>query len=230
MVKMPGTKEGIEGIRLLTSEGIPTNATLTFVLPQLIAVAEAVKAGLREARAKSVDLSGWRSVVTMMLGRYEDCTVFKEDAARVGVHLTDDDIRWAGPAIVKKAYRIFQKRGYESKMLAASMRVGPTLNGQTQLRHIATFAGGNVVLTVFPNIYEAFLTNYAECEIRPQMDDAVPAATLEKLLKVPYFARAYDEHGYAPEEFIMHQALIDTRQQFSEAAEKLEAYIASRLR
>ena len=156
--------------------------------------------------------------------------MFKEDAARVGGHLTDDDIRWAGPAIVKKAYRIFQVRGYESKLLAASMRVGPTIDGQTRIRHIETFAGGTVVLTVFPNIYEAFLTHYADREIRPQIAEDVPAATLEKLLKVPYFARAYDEDGYAPEEFITHQALIDTRQQFADAAEQLEAYIASRMR
>src|SRR5208337_4617122 len=35
MIKLPGTKEGIEAIEALTSMGIPTNATLTFTLSQL---------------------------------------------------------------------------------------------------------------------------------------------------------------------------------------------------
>ena len=41
MVKMPGTAEGIEGVRILTAEGMPTNVTLGFTVAQLVAVGEA---------------------------------------------------------------------------------------------------------------------------------------------------------------------------------------------
>ena len=60
MVKMPGTKEGIEGVRILTGQGIPTNVTLGFTVAQLLAVGEAAAAGLAHARADGVDLGNWR--------------------------------------------------------------------------------------------------------------------------------------------------------------------------
>jgi len=49
MVKIPGSKEGYEVIEYLTSKGIPTNNTLTFVLPQLVDCADTVKRGLETA-------------------------------------------------------------------------------------------------------------------------------------------------------------------------------------
>ena len=49
MVKMPGTKEGIEGIRILTVEGVLTNGTLGFTISQSAAVGESAQAGLEEA-------------------------------------------------------------------------------------------------------------------------------------------------------------------------------------
>ena len=44
MIKVPGTR-AILSIFLLTTLGVPTNATLVFTLPQILAVAEAVKGG-----------------------------------------------------------------------------------------------------------------------------------------------------------------------------------------
>ena len=45
MVKCPGSKEGIYVIQVLTSLGIPTNATLVFSVPDAMQVAKAVKRG-----------------------------------------------------------------------------------------------------------------------------------------------------------------------------------------
>ena len=39
MIKVPGTKEGYEVIKILTSKGIATNNTLSFILPQFIVCA-----------------------------------------------------------------------------------------------------------------------------------------------------------------------------------------------
>jgi transaldolase len=229
MVKMPGTKEGIEGIRRLASQGIPTNATLTFVLPQLIAVAEAVKAGVAEARARGVDLSKWRAVCTMMLGRFEDAKDFRRQAEAKGIELTESDLRWAGTAVMKKAYRIYKERGYETKLLAASMRPGPKVDGKLRVRHVEELLGGDVVLTIFPNIFEALVFSYEPAEMTSHIDQEVPAEVLEKLLKVPYFAAAYDEHGIAPEDFITHGAVVETATSFAQATTDLEAYCASRI-
>ena len=46
MVKIPGTTEGLPVLRELTARGIPTNCTSAYILPQFIAVAESVQAGL----------------------------------------------------------------------------------------------------------------------------------------------------------------------------------------
>lgn len=229
MVKMPGTKEGLEGIRRLTAMGIPTNATLTFVMSQLVGVAEAVKAGLAEARSRGVDLGKWRSVCTMMLGRFEDAKEFRRQATELGVELTESDIRWAGTAVFKKAYRLYKERGYESKMLAASMRPGPVVDGKPRVRHVEELLGGDIVLTVFPNIFEAMIFNYEPDEIRGHMDEEVPAEVLEKLLKIPYFAQGYDEHGVAPEDFIRHPAVVETATSFAQATTDLESYCGQRI-
>ena len=50
MIKVPGTKEGYEVIEILTSRGIATNNTLTFVLPQLMDCAKSVQRGLEKAK------------------------------------------------------------------------------------------------------------------------------------------------------------------------------------
>jgi transaldolase len=70
MIKVPGSKQGYEVIEYLTAKGIPTNNTLTFVLPQLVDCADTVKRGLETARKNGVDLSKWRSVITHMEGRF----------------------------------------------------------------------------------------------------------------------------------------------------------------
>ncbi|MCU0510911.1 MAG: transaldolase family protein [Anaerolineae bacterium] len=180
MVKMPGTQEGIEGVRILTAEGIPTNVTLGFTVAQLLAVGEAAKAGLADAEANGADLRNWRSCAVMMLGRYEDHPVFREQAQARGIELTDADLRWAGIAIFRKAHRLFRERGYPSKLMAASMRLGPTVDGIQRVWHLEKLAGADAVLTVFPNIFEAFLRAYRDLPLPSVVDEPVPPATLEK--------------------------------------------------
>ncbi|MDP6380901.1 MAG: transaldolase family protein [Phycisphaerae bacterium] len=231
MIKMPGTRQGIEGIERLTAMGIPTNATLTFATSQLFAVAEAVKSGLAKAKADGVDLTQWRSVVTMMLGRMEDHPVFKEQAEGLGIELSDADLRWAGLAIFKKTYKILRDpaNGYSTKMLAASMRVGPKVDGQEKVWHLEKLTGGAIVLTVFPNIFEAFLKDYKPEEIKPLMDEPVPDDVIEKLSKIPYFRQAYDEDGLEPDEWIDFAPVVATGDSFSDATNELEQWVTQRV-
>jgi transaldolase len=70
MIKIPGSSEGVDAIRRLTALGVPTNCTSGYTVPQFIAVAEAVQAGLLEAGQNGVDLTGWRSVITFMSARW----------------------------------------------------------------------------------------------------------------------------------------------------------------
>lgn len=229
MVKLPGTKKGILAIELVTAMGVPTNATLVFTLPQMIQVAEAVRRGLARARAGGVDLSRWRSVCTMMLGRFEDAKPMKEQAAQRGIELTESDVRWAGPAIFKAAYRLYQERGYESKCLAASMRLGPTVDGRQTVRHLEELAGGEVVATIFPNIVQAWMEHYEDREIKPRMDVPVPDGVMEKLLQIPYFRSAYEEQGLTVDEFETHAAVQETSTAFLQASADLLSCIQGRI-
>lgn len=229
MVKMPGTAEGIEGVRVLTAEGIPTNVTLGFTVSQLVAVGEAAQAGLAEAKARGTDLRHWRSCAVMMLGRYEDAPPMKAQADDLGVPLSEADIRWAGIAIFRKAHHLFREGGYPSRLMAASMRLGPVEDGMPRVWHLEKLAGANAVLTVFPNIFEAFLAAYAGAPLEPQIDEPVPDDVMERLLRLPYFAAAYDEHGIAPQDWVNHPALQATAASFSEAMDKVEAFAASAL-
>lgn len=229
MVKMPGTAEGIEGVRILTAEGIPTNVTLGFTVSQLLAVGEAAQAGLAEAKARFTDLRHWRSCAVMMLGRYEDAPPMKAQAAELGITLSEADIRWAGIAIFRKAHRLFGERGYPSQLMAASMRLGPTEDGVQHVWHLEKLAGANAVLTVFPNIFEAFLAAYSGKALAPQIDEPVPDDVMERLLRLPYFAAAYAEHGLDPADWANHPALQATAASFSEAMARVEAFAGSAL-
>ena len=230
MIKMPGTAEGIKAIEEMTARGVATNATLTFALSQLVGVAEAVKKGLKRARANNVDLSKWRSVVTMMLGRLEDHPAFAEQAKAAGIDLTAEKRRYAGLAVFKKAYRLFKERGYESKMLAASMRVGPEIGGRNKVWHLEHLAGGNVVLTVFPNVFEALLAGYDSGEIKSNIDTPVPQKVIDELLKTEYFRQAYNEDGLSPQEWIQYPPVVATGTEFAKATDNMEAFVGDNMK
>jgi transaldolase len=227
MVKIPGTAQGYEVIEELTSRGIPTNNTLTFVLPQLMDCAKTVQRGLEKARANGVDLSKWRSVITHMEARYGDLGGLRDAGAEVGVEITEADVRHAELAIFKKAYRTVKERGYPSKMLSCSLRLGPTVDGVQHLWHLEEKAGGDIVVTCPPPFIDEVINLPRASEIHfkeGQIGVDPPEAVMEKLLKVPYFARAYDENGYTREEYNTHPALVKTAEAFSKATNEMVAF------
>lgn len=229
MIKVPGTKEGYEVIRVLTSKGISTNNTLTFILPQLMACAKAVKEGLEIAKKNGVDLSRWRSVITHMAARYGDLGDLRKEAEKLGIDLSEVDVRWAEIAIFKKAYHLLKERGYPSKMLICSMRISPILNGKKYCWHLEKLAGGNIVFTCPPSFIEGTFESLGGIEFRPQIDEEVPKVVLDKLLRIPYFENAYREDGLTPDGFNTHPALVATAIEFSKATEGMVDFAAKRL-
>jgi transaldolase len=227
MVKVPGTAQGYEIIEELTSRGIATNNTLTFVLSQLLDCAKSVKRGLEKARANGVDLSKWRSVITHMEARYGDLGGLREAGAEVGVDITEADVRYAELAIFKKAYKTVKERGYESKMLSCSLRLGPTIDGVQHLWHLEEKAGADIVVTCPPPLIDEVMNFPRAGEIEFKGDQIgvfPPDDVMDKLLKVPYFARAYDEDGYTREEYNTHPALVKTAEAFSKATNEMVAF------
>lgn len=223
-IKIPGSFEGVQVLRKLTASGVSTNCTSGYTVPQFIAVAEAVQAGLIEARANGVDLTGWRSVITYMSARWESEPIFIEQAKQAGVTLSPDDLRWASVAIFKQAYRIFCERAYPSKLLICSLRLGPEVNGVTHCWHMEETAGGRVIFTLPPPFLTELFTQAGHLNLTQRIRKDIPAGVMSRLRKVPYFMAAYEPDGATPQEFNQMPALLSTMQQFMAAMDKIVAF------
>ncbi|MGD8890106.1 MAG: transaldolase family protein, partial [Desulfobacterales bacterium] len=224
MIKVPGSQQGYDVIEYLTAKGIPTNNTLTFVLPQLVDCANSVKRGLETARKNGVDLSKWRSVITHMEGRFGNLGGLKEFAKEKGVELSDGEIRLAELAVFKKAYAYLKDNDLPSKMLSCSLIIGPTINGENRIWHLEEKAGADIVVTCPPSFIEKVLFMPGVENISFEKDrilQEIPRDVMDKLMRVPYFERGYTEDGYTREEYNSHPALQRTAEQFSRATEEM---------
>ena len=229
MVKVPGSKQGYEVIEHLTAKGISTNNTLTFVLPQLLDCARSVQRGLETAQKNAVDLSRWRSVITHMESRYGDLGGLRDFAKEKGIELSEADVRMAELAIFKKAYKYLKDHNLPSKMLSCSLRLGPVVNGSNRIWHLEEKAGAAVVVTCPPGFIEQVLFMPGVEDIAFKKDrilEDIPQSTMDKLMRVPYFERAYAEDGYTRDEYNTHPALQRTAEQFSKATDEMVAIAA----
>ena len=228
MVKIPGTKEGYDVIEILTSQGIATNNTASFILPQLMDCAKSVKRGLEKARKNQVDLSRWRSVITHMEARFGDLGGLKKFGEEKGVALSEADVRLAELAIFKKAYRLLKEGQYPSKLLSCSLRVGPTVDGVLRIWHLEEKSGANIVVTCPPAFIDEMIHFPAQENItfeKDRIDREIPKDVLDRLLKIPYFERAYAEDGYSRDEYNSHPSLVKTVEGFSKATDEMVAFV-----
>lgn len=227
MIKVPGSKEGYEVIEELTARGISTNNTLTFILPQLVDCAESVKRGLETAKKDGVDLSQWRSVITHMESRYGDLGGLRDAAADQGIELTEGEVRQAELAIFKKAYKYLEDNNLPSKMLSCSLRLGPEVDGTTRIWHLEEKTGAAVVVTCPPSFIDQVINFEGESDIvfeKDRIHTETPKDVMEKLMRIPYFERAYAVDGYSRDEYNAHPALERTAEQFSKATWEMVAF------
>ena len=82
-----------------------------------------------------------------------------------------------------------------------------------------------MVYTCPPKFIAPLLLEGDHIEFSNQIDKVVPDEVMQKLLKISYFARGYDEEGYKPEEFNFHPALLNTAKQFSGAVQKMIDFV-----
>ena len=227
MIKVPGSKQGYAVIEYLTAKGIPTNNTLTFVLPQLVDCADSVKRGLEAAKKNGVDLSKWRSVITHMEGRFGNLGGLKDFAAEKGIELSDGEIRLAELAVFKKAYKYLKDNDLPSKMLSCSLIVGPTVDGENRIWHLEEKAGADIVMTCPPGFIDKVLFLPGVEKISFEKDrilEDIPQDLMDKLMRVPYFEKGYSADGYSRDEYNTHPALQRTAEQFSKATEEMVAF------
>ncbi len=212
-VKVPVTAAGIDAIEEATYQGVNINATVSFTLPQSIAVAEAVERGLKRREAEGHDTSLMSPVCTIMVGRLDDWLNVLVKRDEITTH--PSIIPWAGVAVMKKAYRIFQERGYRARLLSAAYR---------HHLHWSEFIGGDVIVSM---PYEWQLRfNASDVDVRNRMDTPVDPQIVDGLYRhFPDFRRAYDEDGMTVQEFDTFGATVRTLRGFIGSVHELTALI-----
>ena len=100
-VKIPATAAGIETVEEATARGVSVNATVSFTVPQALAVAEAVERGLVRAAAAGIDTATMAPTCTIMVGRVDDW--LKVIAEKDDVIVDPAALEWAGVAVMKRA-------------------------------------------------------------------------------------------------------------------------------
>jgi transaldolase len=186
-VKLPGTAAGLDVLEDCIAEGITVTQTVSFTVPQVIAIAERTRAGRKRAQAKGIEPGICFSVI--MIGRMDD--YLREVAADNKAPVSEADIRWSGLAVTKRAYQIYQKRGYEAILLIAALR-GPY--------HLTELAGADLLMSIAPAPQEWFVQQDHPREER--IEKEVPADVIERLSTIPEFVKAYEPNGMKPEDFI----------------------------
>jgi transaldolase len=212
-VKIPVTAAGVPAIEEATYRGVSINATVSFTLPQAIAVAEAVERGLSRRMAEGKDTSSMSPVCTLMVGRLDDW--LKVVSKRDGILTTPGHLDWAGIAVMKKAYGIYKARKYRTRLLAAAYR---------SHLHWSELIGGDVVLTITHEWQK--LINASDIEVRERMQNPVDPAIIDTLQrKFVDFRKAYDEKGMGIADFDSYGATVRTLRSFIEAYRQIQAIV-----
>lgn len=214
IVKIPATKTGIAAIEEAAYRGVSINATVSFTVPQVVAVGEAIERALDRRAADGLPEQEFGHVVTLMAGRFDDW--LKTVVGRDHVMVDPGILEWAGVAAVKHAYRVFQERRFRSRVLVAAFR-NPL--------QWSEFQGGDLVVS--PPFQWSKDINDNAFPWRPDaIDDEVPAEVIAALrAATPEFARGYDVDGMTIDEFDRFGATVTTLRQFLDADAKLDALV-----
>jgi transaldolase len=212
-VKFPATRAGLAAIEEATYRGVNINATVSFTVPQALAVGEAVERALDRRATDSLPTSDLRPVCTIMVGRLDDW--MKALAERDGLSLTPGVADWAGVVTFKRAYALYRERGFRTRLLAAAYR---------HHLHWSQLIGGDIVLSM-PHAWQVRF-NASPIEVRPRIDDPVDPAIVRELLEhMPDFERAYEPDGLGVDTFDSFGPTVRTLRQFNAASHDLVAAI-----
>jgi len=213
IVKIPVTTAGVEAFEEATYRGVSINATVSFTLPQAVAVAEAVERGLSRREAEGLDVSRMGPVCTIMVGRTDDW--MRVSAEKDQITVDPGITEWAGVAVFKKAYALYQERGYRTRLLSAAFR---------NHMHWSEFIGGNVVIS--PPFGWQKRLNASGIEPTHRLHDPVdPRIVADLYDNFAEFRKAYDEDGLAASEFTQYGATARTLRQFLQANNDLESLV-----
>ena len=199
VIKIPATRAGLVVFEENVARGNNVAATVSFTVPQVLAFAEAYKRGAERARASGIRPG--LGIAVLMVGRLDD--YLRDVMHESGGAATEDDIIWAGTAAIKRAYDIFNERGYECILMPAGCRGA---------YHITELAGARMIMSIAPKIAGQL------AELKPPFDEKiikpVEPAILRRLQALPEFVKAYEPDGMTPEQFMTFGSTNRTLAQF----------------
>ena len=201
-VKLPVTAAGLDVLEQCAAEGITVTATVSFTVPQVIAIAERYRQGIRQAERGGREPGKCFAVI--MIGRLDD--YLRDVAKDCRADVRESDIRQAGLAITKRAHSLYTERAYEAVLIIAALR---------GTYHTTELAGAELIMSIHPKYQEQLLTEDVPREER--MDLAIPPDVTGRLSALPEFVRAYEPDVMPPGEFIAYGATQRTLAQFSAA-------------
>lgn len=204
-VKLPATAAGLDVLEDCTAEGITATLTISYTVPQVIAIAERHRRGIQRAKDNGVEPG--RCFAVIMIGRLDD--YLRDVAHDCQADISESDIRQAGLAVTKRAYSIYRQRGYEAILIVAALRGA---------YHMTELAGAELIMSIAPPYQEILLSEDIPREERIDLD--IPSDVIERLSQLPEFVRAYDPGGMTPEEFITYGVTQKTLVQFYETGWK----------
>lgn len=205
-VKLPCTSAGLDVLEDCIAEGITVTSTVSFTVPQAVAIGDRASRGAERARAAGIRPG--RCFAVIMIGRLDD--YLREVAADNQAAVSESDIRQAGVAATKRAYSIYRERGYDAVLLVAALRGA---------NHLTEFAGAELIMSIAPSFQEVFVKQDFPRE--PRIHCPVPADVIKRLQTLPEFARAFEPDGMKPAEFVTYGATQRTLSQFCEVGWKL---------
>jgi len=206
LVKLPATAAGLDVMEECLCRGINVTMTVSFTVPQVLAIAE------RHRRAsQKTEMSGitpGKCFAVIMIGRIDD--YIRDAALDMNANIDESDIRAAGLAVAKRAYTIYQQEKYETKLMVAAMR---------GTYHVTDLAGADLVLSIHPK-YQTLLADPSIPQ-EQLINKPVDQRSINKLMTIPEFVKAYEPDGMNPSDFISFGAEQRTLTQFSEVGWKM---------
>ena len=207
-VKMPASTAGIKAIEEAVYAGVSTNATVSFTVPQAVAVAEAVERGLKRREAEGLPIDAMSPICTIMVGRADDW--IKAWVAKTGAIVDPECLEYVGVAVFKRAYKIYKERGYRLRLLSAAFR---------NHYHWSELIGGDCAITITQD-WQARL-NASDVEVVSRIDNPINPDYIRQLTALPEFVKAYEPDGLRPEEFERYGAFTHTLSAFLDGYDEL---------
>jgi transaldolase len=205
-VKLPATVAGLDVLEDCTAEGITATLTISYTVPQIIAIAERHRKGIKRAEQKGVEPGRCFSVI--MIGRLDD--YLRDVAHDSEADITESDVRQAGLAVSKRACSIYKQNNYEATLIVAALR---------GTYHMTELAGAEIIMSIAPPYQEMLLAD--ELPLEERIDCPVSDDVIKRLSAVPEFVRAYEPEGMEPKDFITYGVVQKTLAQFYEGGWKL---------